>query len=159
MSTHNSIIIKGAGRAIQFEAKAAEAGIYPGHLVEASSDTTFLRCNANGVDAEPLIVIENSINGKDKDTVYANGETVYARSLVPGMEVQAKLAPSAAAVVYGDLLTPDGDGGVKKAVAFSQLGTPTFVVTPASVPMFKAIEAVDNSANAATSVFIKVRKL
>jgi hypothetical protein len=159
MSAHNSIIILGAGRALQFEAKANEAGIYPGHLVERSSDTTFLRCNANGTAAAPLIAIENSINGKDKDTVYANGETVYARALVPGMEVQVKVAPSASAIVYGDLLTPDGDGGVKKAVAASQLGSGVYTYTPASVSMFRAIEAVDNSANAATSVFIKAQKI
>lgn len=158
MSSQASIILLGAGRALQFESKAAEAGIYPGMIVERSADGSFLKCNANGTAALALIAIENSINGKDKDTVYANGETVYARALVPGMEVQVKVAASAAAIVYGDLLTPDGDGGVKKATAFSQSGTTPFAVTAASVPMFKAIEAIDNSGGG-TAVFIKAQAI
>jgi len=158
MSNHNSIITKGAGHALQFESKAAEAGIYPGMLVERSADGSFLKCNSNGTSALNLVAIENSINGKDKDTVYANGETVYARALTPGMEVQVKLAASAAAVVYGDLLTCDGDGGVKKAVAFAQAGGDGAVTLP-SVPLYKAIEAVDNSANAASAVFILAQAL
>ena len=75
MSDHASIIILGAGRALQFESKAAETGIYPGMLVEQTTATTYSKCNANGVAAEPLVAIENSINGKTKDDVYANGET------------------------------------------------------------------------------------
>ena len=158
MSNHACIIILGAGHALQFESKAAEAGIYPGMLVEQSADGSFLKNNANGTPTLNLIAIENSINGKDKDTVYANGETVYARAVAPGMIVQGKLAASAAAIAYGDILTGDGDGGLKKAVAASQLGTPTFVVTPASHPLYKAVEAVDNSGGA-TAVFIKVQAL
>lgn len=153
-----SIILLGAGRALQFEGKAAEAGIYPGMIVERTSATTFSKCNANGTVALPLIAIENNINGKTKDDVYANGETVYARALVSGMEVQGKLAASADAIVFGDLLTPDGDGGLKKSVAASQSGTTPFAVVNASVSMFKALEAVDNSGGA-TAVFIKVQKL
>jgi hypothetical protein len=153
MSDHNSIIVLGAGKALQFEAKAGEAGISPGHIVEEASNGTFLRCNANGSDAIPLIAIENSINGKTKNDAYSNGETVYARALVPGMIVQAKLAANAAAIVKGDFLTYDGDGGLKKAVAFSQAGTTPFAVTPASVNRFQALETINNSANG-SAVFI-----
>jgi len=146
MSAHNSIIILGAGRALQFESKAAEAGIYPGMIVEQSADGSFLKSNVTGagVDGPLLIAIENSINGKTKDDVYANGETVYARGLVTGMEVQVKLAAAATAVVYNDMLEINGDGGVTKRTV--------------GVAKFRALEAVDNSAGG-SAVFIKARAI
>lgn len=141
MSNHNSIIVLGAGKALQFESKAAEAGIFPGHFVEQSADNSFLRSNVTGagVDGPLMIAIENSINGKDKDTVYANGETVYARALVTGMIVQAKLPANAANIIYGDMLEINGDGMLIKR----NLG----------VAKLKAVEAINNSANG-SSVFI-----
>ncbi len=154
MSLHESIIILGAGKALQFEAKAAEAGIYPGHIVEESAAGSFLRCNSAGTDALTLVAIENSINGKTKDDVYANGETVYARALVPGMIIQAKVAAAADAIVYGDKLELDGDGGVRKQTAIDQ-GPP---VVEAGVVKFIAKEAVDNSAGGA-AVFIMAQAI
>jgi hypothetical protein len=144
MSAHNSIIILGAGRALQFESKAGETNIFPGLFVEQSAANTFLRSNVTGagVDGPLIIAIENSINGKDKDTVYANGETVYARALVTGMEVQCKLPASASAIVFNDMLEINGDGHViKRNIGVAKL---------------RALEAVDNSAGA-SPVFIMAR--
>ena len=144
MSAHNSIIILGAGRALQFESKAAETNIYPGLFVEQSATGSFLRSNVTGagVDGPLIIAIENGINGKDKDTAYANGETVYARGLVTGMEVQAKLPANAAAVAFNDMLEINGDGHVIKR------GT--------GVAKLVALEAINNSANG-SPVFIMAR--
>ncbi len=144
MSNHNSIITKGAGRAIQFESKAAEAGIYPGHVVEQSADGSFLRSNVTGagVDGPLLVAIENSINGKTKDDVYANGETVYARAMTSGMEFQAKLPAAATAVVYNDMLEVNGDGFLVKRTT--------------GIAKARAIEAVDNSAGG-SAVFLLAR--
>lgn len=144
MSVQASIILLGAGRALQFESKAAEAGIYPGLFVEQSADGSFLKSNNTGagVDGPLMIAIENSINGKTKDDVYANAETVYARALVTGMIVQAKLPANAAAITYGNMLEINGDGHV--------------IIRGTGVAKLKAVEAVDNSANG-SAVFIKAQ--
>ena len=141
MSNHNSIIVLGAGRALQFESKAAETNIYPGLFVEQSADGSFLRNNnaGAGVDGPLIIAIENSINGKTKDDVYANGETVYARALTTGMIVQCKLPANATNTPYGTPLEINGDGHV--------------IIRGTGIAKLKAVESVNNSANASV-VFI-----
>lgn len=146
MSAENCIITKARGNGIQHEGKAGEAGIYPGHLLETSAARTFLRLNnAASVGAPILVALENMyLTPGTVDTVYAVNDNVYACAVSNGMEFQARLAPSAAAIVVGDQVVSDGDGGVKKAGAAEEV-------------IGEALEAVDNSANAATSVRLKIR--
>lgn len=149
MSNHACIILKAAGLMVQHEFKAAETLIYPGHLIEASAagssgiDACLRDNRASTVGAPVIVAIENDYLGGTKDTVYANGDIVYGRALTPGSEVQVRLAAAAAAVVFNDSLTRQGDGRVKKAAAADEI-------------IGVALEAVDNSGGA-TDVFIRMR--
>lgn len=152
MSLHKCIIVKAAGLMVQHEFVAGEAGIYPGHLLEqttaaaaSAGPQTALRDNRASTVGGPVIVaIENPyLPPGTKDTVYASGDTVYGRAVVPGSEYQARLAPNAAAIVVNDSLTRDGDGMLKKAAAADEI-------------VAVALEAVNNSAGG-TQVFILVR--
>ncbi len=116
------------------------------HLTTAAAagPSSCLRDNrASTVGAPVIVAIENEYLGGTKDTVYANGDTVYGRALIPGSEFQGRLAAAAAAIVVNDSLTRDGDGMLKKAAAADEI-------------VAIALEAVDNSAGG-TQVFIHAR--
>ena len=144
-SWQNSIITLARGAGIQREGKAGEAGIYPGHLLETSAADTFLRLNnAASVGAPILVAVENMyLAPGTKDTVYAVNDNVYAVAVTNGMQFQARIAAAAVAIVIGDQLVSDGDGGLKKAGAAEEV-------------IAEALEAVDNSGGG-SSVLIEVR--
>ena len=142
---YKTVILKGRG--IRKEALAGGV-IQPGDLIFLNSAGKYLRHATAGGKCGPVFAVEQEMFGKGIGTNYANLEQVEAEAVQSGAEVQVNIAAAAAAIVVGDLLSSAGDGTLKKAVAFSQLGTPTFVVTAADNPIARAMEALDNSGGA-----------
>lgn len=131
-SSPDAIILTNSGLLPQFEGKAGEAGILPGHIVEESAVGTVVKSNVNGGKTVPFIAIENRIAGKTIADAYANGETVYYRALIPGTRCLGRVADGADAISFNSFLNLDGDGQVE-------------VVDNAEEAMFRARQAVDNS--------------
>lgn len=150
------------GRGIGREGVAGGA-ITPGHLVKLNSAGAVIAHNVAGGDAVPLFARENELAGKGIDTAYASNERVFYEALFSGCEVNALVAPSAAAIVVGDLLVSDGAGGLRKRTAVPDAGASpnqttinAAVAAAAQKTIAIALQAVDNSANAVTSARILV---
>lgn len=142
----NATMLTGSGFALQYEGQAKEAGIKPGHFVEESADGEYLRNNAAADEnAVNLIAIEDGANGQLVTEAYANDDNILVRAVAPGMRVQARVAAGASAILFGDKLSFDGDGGLAKATA-------------GDLWQAEAKEAVDNSGGAADA-FITVQML
>jgi len=75
-SSARRIHVKGPYR--QEEAKAAEAGIYPGMLCELDSDGYLIKHDDEGgaLGDEVLIAMEDALRGRNVSTVYASGDIV-----------------------------------------------------------------------------------
>ncbi len=105
----NTTIIKGRG--IRKEA-AAGAAVSPGDFIERDSSGEFIRNAIAGSQSRRLIAVENEIFGDGIEVDYAAAQQVLAESTIPGMEVYARLAINAAAIVIGDLVELAADGSV-----------------------------------------------
>lgn len=126
-----TIRLKGMG--IRMERPAAGA-ITPGHLVKLGSGNTFTVQNTANAKVPTVFALENELIGLGIDDNYASGDNVQAEHMYPGMQVNALVAASAAALVIGDLVEQSTDGTVRKLVT----GTPLGMV----------LVAIDNSAGA-----------
>lgn len=112
----------------------AKVAIVPGMLLARDAGEVKPHAVDSGV-ANLHFAVEDGQTGGTIDTVYAIGDVVHFKTVVPGTTVNALLAAGSAAVVVGDKLVSDGDGTLKKLVA----ATGGTVVA-------EALEAVDNSA-------------
>jgi len=140
---------------------AAAKTVTPGMLVERTTDASN---NPDGVwqphstaggYAEPIVAVELALvadvpkqtySGGTIDDVYNAGDLLRMHECQPGDELYMFLPASASAVVLTDFLTSNGDGTLKKASSTDVRG-------------WKPLEAVDNSANAASKARIRVRRL
>lgn len=105
---YKKIVIK--GDPLQKEAKANEAGIYPGMLLEyVTNDETVKKHATAGANCACMVAIENSLMGAEVGTVYTNGERVQYVHLRPGDEFMAYLGDSET-VALGTMLESKGDG-------------------------------------------------
>jgi hypothetical protein len=132
--------IHSRGPIIQSEAYAAEAGIYPGMLIKLDSDGKVVKhANAGGVlGDENLIAIEDQLQGKTVDDVYAINTIVTYMIAPPGSELNVLLDDGAAVVIGGKIIST-GDGTVKATT-----GTPAKTLGVAT-------KALDLSASANTA--------
>lgn len=142
---YKKILIK--GDPLQKEAKANEAGIYPGMLVEyvTNDETVKKHATANG-NAAAMVAIENSLEGDEVGTVYTSGARVQYVHLRPGDEFMAYLAASET-VALGTLLVSAGNGYFK---AFDEESSVGVVHVNAIVAM--ALEAVTGSSGSADRI-------
>lgn len=153
MATPKTILLKGDGL---FKEALAGGAITPGHLINRNSSNQFVVHGTAAAETIPMFAVEDEAQGKDITDAYASGEIVNAVIPEKGAEIYALVPANAAAIVVGDLLESNGGGTLRKRTPFSQSGTTPFAVTPAGYTIARALEAVDNSANAAGPVRIKV---
>jgi len=157
-----TIILKGERLHIRKEG-IADSAISPGHLVALAADGKFdVHGTAGGVAQRAFAIereLEGHYSGRDPiagspiDVAYAANDRLLYAVCAPGCEVYALVAPSAAAIVKGDKLESAGDGTLRKATAGNPSGTPPVY---AGIVVAIALEAVDNSGNAASSARIIV---
>ena len=137
----NTIWLKGDG--ITKEGNAGGT-ITPGHLVmrNTTADQFVVQtATATGV-VLPAFALEADFVGKGIGTNYTTGLRVQVLYPQRGAEIYALLPASAGAVVIGDGLMSNGDGALLKRTTGQLVAI--------------ALEAVDNSANAAGPVRIRV---
>lgn len=140
--TPRAILLKGKERSIMKEG-IANGAITPGMMLLLNSAGKLIPHGTPGGVAIPYFADMYDLTGKGIDDNYAANDWVQAWIVPPGSEINGILPPSAAAVVIGDQLTSNGNGMLKKAN-----GTTDNVVG-------YALQAVDNSGNAASSVRIQ----
>lgn len=153
MATPKTILLKGDGL---FKEALAGGAITPGHLINRNSSNAFVVHGTAAAKTLAMFALEDEAQGKDITDNYVSGDLVSAVIPQVGAEVYALVPASAAAIVVGDLLESAGDGTLRKRTPFSQSGTTPFAVVEAGYTVARALEAVDNSANAASAVRIKV---
>ncbi len=152
MAANNTIFVKGRG--IGKEAQAGGA-ILPGALLKLNSSGKVIAHNIAGGFASRIFARENELAGMGISEAYAADDTVFYESANSGFEINAYVAPSAAAIVVGDFLVSDGTGGLKKASAAGDVGaSPSEATIEAALAIADddviavALEAVDNSGDA-----------
>lgn len=117
------------------------AATSPGHLVESDGDKVKPQVTA-GANCQRAFALEMTNSAKTKeDQIPVDG---YCQVVItkPGDRIQGKVKANAAAIQVGDLLQSAGGGAVEKLAG-------------ANTPIAKALEAIDNSANA-NQVFINM---
>jgi hypothetical protein len=135
---HKTILLK--GDPLIKEAKANEAGIYPGMLIEyVTNDETVRKHATAGGNAACMVALEDSLQGKEVGTVYTSGTRVRYAHLRPGDEFMAFLGESET-VALGTLLESKGNG----TFAAFEKDSSTATAEEASV-VAMALEAVTGS--------------
>lgn len=114
-----TIVVKGQGT--RFESLASGA-IYPGMLVELLAATTVRAHSTAQGFAEKAFAVEDELQGRGIDTVYASGSVLQYNIMEPGSVVNA-LIQDAANITFGDKLVSAGDGTLIKYVAQSIVDT------------------------------------
>lgn len=132
-----TIILKGQGIRKEGEADSA---ITPGHLIAQASDGKFDVHGTAAANAAKTFAVENELAGKEIDDAYADGDRLFYEHCVPGQEVYALVAASAAAIVIGDFLESAGDGTLR--VLTTDAATDD---TQRASVVARALEAVNNS--------------
>jgi hypothetical protein len=138
------IVLVGSEHRIRKELIAGGT-ITPGHLVAINSAGKYVVHPTAKGHAAPIFAVENDLNGKGIDDNYVANDWVQADILQVGSEVNAIVAAGAAAITAGDYLESAGNGTLRKATAFSQLGSDTYAVTTAGIIVAQALETLDNS--------------
>jgi len=145
----------------------AAGTITPGHMIARDTAGKWVVHATEGGDAVPYFAVELPFRSdltagtKAIDTNYASADTVRYVVAQRGDQIYALLPASAAAVVIGDQLTSKGDGTLKKyvPVAVNESGSTNHgTLYPAAI-VARAVEAVDNSGNGASTARIRVEIL
>ncbi len=107
--------IHSKGPFVQEEYYAAEAGIYPGMLLELNSDGKVIKHVSSGgvLGDEAMFALEDYLQGKVVGDVYAINEIVLVIIPHKGSEINA-LLDDGESVVPGDKIMSGGDGTVRK---------------------------------------------
>lgn len=146
------------------EVLAGDADIKPGMLVTFGTGGDAGRLIKHGTasgNAAPMFADVNTTPQQGStapiDVVYNDGETMKWFIAHPGAEVYALVPASASAIIKGNFLTSNGDGMLKlyAAQASNEGGSATYTIQ-VKAPVAIAAEAVDNSANTAGPVRIRV---
>lgn len=147
---YHTIILKNSEFCPQVEAKAAEAGIYPGHFLDWTSTGTLELQDESGTTGPKIVAVEDSLQGKKISDVYTSGRQVLARYAVPGTEVYAWLAKGHS-VTIGDLLEFAGyeEPGCLGKAEYTSASKGAGVVA-------QALETIDNSSGS-SGARIRVR--
>jgi hypothetical protein len=105
----NQIQIKNFGGVVYEERTAAEAGIMPGMLCRVNSAGKVIKHDAVGGKVENLIAIENSLQGKTVNDVYAINTPVRLVRFRPGEEFFG-LADGYTNIALGEQVCSAGNG-------------------------------------------------
>ncbi len=136
----------------------------PGMLLQLNSDGTVQAHGTAGGNAQARFAMENELMGQGLSgsnyagvpVGYSANDTVLFFVASKGSELQALVAVGAAAIVIGDLLESNGDGGLRKhtnqSVSEAGSGTDTIVSNPV---VGVALQAVNNSSGS-SQVPIKI---
>lgn len=90
---------------------AAANTIYPGQLVVLGATGVIMNASLQDVDAMIIFAIENDLIGRDLDTPYTAGETIYYA--IPNRGARwAGFLVNAGNVAFGAALASDGAGGL-----------------------------------------------
>lgn len=152
------VVLKGHSGA-QYKEAIAETALRPGHILELDASTQ--KAQKQALARGPLAVaIENHWFGGGLDDLYAIDDRVCYQVLQSGAEFQGLVGVSAAAIANGALVMVD-TANPGCVISCAQAG-----VVGASESAFNrdraigvARAAVDNSANAATEVRIRIEVL
>lgn len=139
------------GGAAQFEKKAGEANILPGHLLAISSGNVIKHATADGATSK-LVAVENPFANHATDAniaqAYANGDTVYHVHAQPGDVLYMLLATGNNAVEGVSLLFSNGDGTLKVAANSATVLEGSLVGVPA--------ESLNNSSGSAQRLAVRI---
>lgn len=91
----------------------ASGAVYPGMLVEFDSNGKVKAHSTVGGNAVKQFALEDALQGKGIDDLYAIGDLVQVWSCVPGEEVYAILADGQS-VAIGDFVESNGTGMLQK---------------------------------------------
>lgn len=141
---YNRIILKQPHGSNRFEAKAADGTIKPGFLVyvtNASADTVAKHATASGNVCPVMVAIEDDLQGKGIDDLYASGARVQCEVMLPG-DIFYGLIADSQNIAKGDLLESAGAGTLQKYAADS-----TGIYYPKQI-VGQALEAVNMSGSA-----------
>jgi len=105
--SYNQILLTGQEYAIKDERVAAEAGIYPGMLLDIDSNGKFELQDASETIAPMIVAMEDDMEGKTVDDVYTISRQVQARWIPRGAQFMGYLAANHS-VVIGSRLTSAG---------------------------------------------------
>jgi len=86
-----------------------DEAIYPGMRIEVNSDGEVLKCDAAGALGVVRIAVEDVLQGKEPDDVYANDAIVFSMVPKPGEEM-AVLVKSGETVAIGSALIANASG-------------------------------------------------
>jgi hypothetical protein len=137
----------------------ASSAIKPGHLVQLGGNHDYQVQGTAKAAVRRSVALENELIGKTIEDAYAEHDRMYVGIFKSGEAAQCRVAASASAVAKGVFLEAAGDGTLRVVTAASQTTTANYVYTVAGVPVAIALEAVDNSANAASDAYIMVEFL
>ncbi len=110
----NQIQIKNFGGVVYEERDAGAAGIYPGMLCKVDSDSDVVQHNTEGGKAECLVAIEDSLQGKTVDDVYAINTPVRLVRFRPGEEFFGR-QHGHTSITVGEQVVSKGDGTFRSA--------------------------------------------
>ena len=127
----------------------ASAVIIPGQLVQLNTDGKVKPHATAGGLAEKAFALEDELQGKGIDDVYAIGDRVQAWNTRPGDEVYAFLNPaSAVTIAIGDFLESAGNGNLQKYGTVSATAT--------LPPIAIALEALTTDATIAKRIKVRI---
>lgn len=150
-----TILLVGKEQSIMKEGVCGGA-ITPGHLVSMNSAGKWVVHPTAKAQALRAFAVEADYNGKGIDDAFAANDWAQVWIVPAGAEINALVAPSASAIVVGDLVESAGDGTVRKLTPASQLGSGTYDYTAEGSAIGVALQAVDNSGNASSSARIQI---
>lgn len=137
--SYKRIQLKGTGR---IEEGVAGGPIKPGHLVALNSSSQYVVHAFAGTATPRVFAVEDALQGKTIDDVYAAGSRVSLLFAQPGDVVYAWLN-AGENVVVGDKLASAGDGTLAK-------------VAGGAVPLAVALESLDLQDSASEDTRIAV---
>jgi len=121
-----------------FEEYKADAAIMPGHLIELLATNKVAPHGPADVNALPMFAVEDELQGRGIDDVYAKGDQVQC--WIPGRgDIVNAILKDGENVGIGDFLTSAGDGTLKQTDFASSAAEPGLAVIGI------AVKAVDMS--------------
>ena len=149
---YRTILLKGDLNQIVDEAKAGEAGIYPGMLLKWYTNAGEVRKHAiAGGTAAPIFAKENDLAGDEVADAYTSGERCQILRCRVG-DIIAAMIEQGENIQEGDYLESTGTGTLRKCDELSAGDThyPRGVVAV-------ALEAIDLSTSALSDTLARVQ--
>lgn len=163
MATYNTITVRTNGLYMQDEALSS-AAIRPGMLIEEESAGTVKPHSIEGGNAMPKFAVEDDLQGKGIDDLYASGARVFYRTFQRGDQVWALLDHDQT-VAKGDYVESAGNGLLKKhsVITHEDSGSTSWEVTMYTMPIVgqvkQAVATEDSSIDSTYDSYYGTRVL